>query len=208
MDEVQLPPIEKFYNTLKEEPITQQQYDHAQAVWKNNNFTTIKDYHNHYLSIDVLLLADIVENFRAICKRIYGLDVCHYISAPSLAFDAMLKYTGVELELLQDHDMYTFCEKGMRGGFSAITHRYAKANNPYLKDNDMEKPNSYIMYLDANNLYGWAMSRKMPQRGFKWDNVSYDDIMSAVKGTLLSVICNILSICMICIETFRWLRNI
>jgi hypothetical protein len=79
----------------------------------------------------------------------------------------MLKYTGVELDLLTDPDMYIFLEQGIRGGFSAITHRRANANNPYTEEYDTSKPSNYIMYLDANNLYGWAMSQKMPISGLK-----------------------------------------
>ena len=87
-----------------------------------------------------------------------------------MAWDAALKMTDVNLELLSDEEMYTFLERSIRGGVSQISKRYAKANNPYCKEYDSQKPNSYLMYLDANNLYGWAMSQILPTHGFRWLN--------------------------------------
>ena len=76
--------------------------------------------------------------------------------------------TGVKLELLTEPDMYLFVKEGLRGGISMITHRYAKANNPYVEGYNPSQPNNYIMYLDANNLYGWAMSQPLPVNSFAW----------------------------------------
>ena len=122
-----------------------------------------------YLTSDILLLADVFHNFRMTCKKIYGLDPCHYITSPGLAWDAMLKMTKIELELMSDVDMNLFIEKGLRGGISYIANRYGKANNKYImKEYDEKEPSKYIMYLDANNLYGWAMSKYLPTGGFKW----------------------------------------
>ena len=98
----------------------------------------------------------------------YKLDPLHYYTAPGLSWDARLKYTNINLELLTDIDMHMFIEKGMRGGISMISKRHAKANNPHTADYDPEKDNNYIMYYDANNLYGWAMSQPLPYSGFKW----------------------------------------
>ena len=86
--------------------------------------------------------------------------------------DPLLKKTGVELELFTDLEMHLFVERGIRGGISMVSKRYAKANNPLVPDYDENKPNSYIMYLDANNLYGWAMSKPLPKSGFKWKRVT------------------------------------
>ncbi len=120
--------------------------------------------------------------------NVYKLDPCHYVSAPSLSFDAMLKYTGVELELLQDSEQYLFCERGIRGGYSAIAHRQATANNKYLENYNPEQESSYLMYLDANNFYGWAMTQPMPLNDFKWENVSeYDAIIESQRGCILEV---------------------
>ena len=111
-----------------------------------------------------------LENFRKTCQLQYKLDPAHYYSSPGMSWDALLKKTGIELELLTDYDQHLFIEKGMRGGISMVSKRYAKANNPSVEGCDPEKPNSFIMYLDANNLYGWAMSQYLPTHGFQWVN--------------------------------------
>ena len=129
------------------------------------------DYHNLYVKTDVAPLADGFENFRNLCQEQYGLDLAHYFTSPGLSWDALLKNTGVELELLTDLEMHLFVERGVRGGISMVSKRYAKANNTMLPDYDPSKPNSYIIYLDANNLYGWAMSKPLPIRDFKWKRV-------------------------------------
>ena len=126
------------------------------------------DYHDLYLKSDILLLADVLENFRKTCLQYYKLDPCHYFTSPGLSWDAMLKMTDIKLELMVDIDMFQFIEKGMRGGISCIANRYGKANNKYMKNYDEKAPSKYIMYLDANNLYSWAMSQVLPTGGFKW----------------------------------------
>ena len=100
------------------------------------------------------MLADVFENFRNICLDIYGLDPVYFVSAPGLAWQACLKKTKVELELLTNIDMLLMVEKGTRGGICQAIHRYAKANNKYMKNYDKNNESSYIEYLDANNLYG------------------------------------------------------
>ena len=117
---------------------------------------------------DMLLLADIMTEFRRVCKKVYELDALHYYTAPGLAWDAMLKITGVEIDLISDPDIYLMIDRGIRGGISAVTKRYAKANNKCLKDYDPTKPPIYIPYLDANNLYGWAMRQRLPVRDLRW----------------------------------------
>ena len=128
------------------------------------------DYHNLYLKSDVLLLTDVFENFRKTCLQYYKLDPCHYFTSPGLSWDAMLKMTDIKLEPMTDIDMYQFIEKGMRGGISYIANRYGKANNKYMKTFNKKELSKYIMYLDANNLYGWAMSQYLPTGGFRWMN--------------------------------------
>ena len=130
---------------------------------------TLQDYHDLYNEADVLLLADVFENFRDICIKNYKLDPAHYYTAPGLAWDAALKVTKVELELLSDIDMLLMVEKGIRGGVSMISTRYGKANDKYMGDSFIKKdPSKYIQYFDANNLYGWAMSKSLPTHNFKW----------------------------------------
>lgn len=99
----------------------------------------------------------------------YELDPVHYCSVSGLAWDAMLKYTNIELELLTDEDMFLFIDGGSRGGINQCCNRYAKANNQYMGEFYKEKEDSkYIMYYEANNLYGWAMTQPLPYGGFKW----------------------------------------
>ena len=120
----------------------------------------------------MLLLADVFENFRNTCLLQYKLDPAHYYSSSGMSWDTLLKKTGVKLELLTDYDQHLFIEKGIRGGISMVSKRYAKANNPNVEGYDPENQNSHIMYLDANKLYGWAMSQALPTGGFQWVNNS------------------------------------
>ena len=98
----------------------------------------------------------------------YKLDPCHYFTSLGLSCDAMLKMTDIKLELITDLNMFQFIEKGIRGGVSYIANRYGEVNNKYLKEYDEKVPSKYVMYLDANNLYGWAMSQYLPTGGFRW----------------------------------------
>ena len=106
-------------------------------------------------------MADVFENFRKMCLKIYHLDPLKCLSAPGVARQAALKKTEVKLELLTDIDMLLMVEKGIRGGICHTIHRYAKANNKYMKQYDKNKESSYLIWY-VNNLYGWAMSQKLP----------------------------------------------
>ena len=191
--EAKLPDKEKFYSKLNDEHITDEEYAHAQTVWDTFECKTLGDYHDLYVKTDVALLADVFENFRNLCQGQYGLDPAHYHTSPGLSWDALLKKTGVEFELFTDLEMYLFVERGMRGGISMVNNRYAKASNPLLQDYDPSRPNKYIMYLDANSLYGWAMSKPLPKRDFKWKGVmpTEEDIVkkkeNAKNGWILEV---------------------
>ena len=165
--ERKLPPKEAFYSKLNDEEISDKDYQHAHNVWNTFKCQTFEDYHNLYLKSDVLLLADVFENFRKTCHKHYKLDRCHYYTAPGLAWDACLKLTKQELELLTDYDMLMMFEKGIRGGMTHISKRYAEANNKYMEDYDKTKPSTFIQYLDVNGLYSWAMMEKLPTHGFK-----------------------------------------
>ncbi|XP_051171108.1 uncharacterized protein LOC127287984 [Leptopilina boulardi] len=168
LNEEQLPPIEKFYSTLNDSNISNEDYLHAQEVWSAFNCKNIGDYVYLYRKTDILLLADVFENFRDQCLDAYGLDPAHYYTTPGLSWDDMLKYTNVELELLTDIDMIMFIERGIRGGISQCSNIYAHANNHYMKNYNEKEETSYIVYLDANNLYGWAMVQALPYGGFEW----------------------------------------
>ena len=148
------------------ENITGVDYRHAK-VYKEFNNKNLGDYHNLYVQSDTLLLADIFENFRDNCIKIYELDPVHFFSAPGLAWQACLKMTEIKLELLTDVDMLLMLEKGIRAGICHAVHRYAKANNKYMKSYNKNKESLYLQYFDANNLYGWVMSQKLLVNGFK-----------------------------------------
>ena len=130
-------------------------------MWNVFDIKNLGEYHDLYLKTDVLLLRDVFEKFINVCLEYYGLDPCHYFSSPSLAWDAMLKMTGVELKLIDDIE-------GMRGGISYIAKRYFKANNKYIKGYDENKASTFIMYWDVNNLYGWAMIQYFLYDNFEW----------------------------------------
>ena len=150
------------------EDISKTDYVHANNVFKKFGMNNLGDYHDLYVRSDTLLLADIFENFRQSCLENYELNPAHFVSLPGLAWQACLKKTNVELELLKDYDMLLMIEEGIRGGICHAVNRYAHANNHYMKDYDKTKESSYIQYLDANNLYGAAISKKLPIKGFKW----------------------------------------
>ena len=129
---------------------------------------TMKGYRDLYLKCDVLLLADVFEKCRYNSLRNFGLCPSHYLSTPGLSWDAILKMTKIKLELVPDPDRYIFFEKGTRGGISYISNRYSKANNKYLKSYDPKQESKHIICLDADNLYGYEMSKLLPASGFKW----------------------------------------
>ncbi|CAI6349661.1 unnamed protein product [Macrosiphum euphorbiae] len=162
LEDTRLPSKRSFYSTLTETGIKESEFDHAKEVWSHFNCRTLGDYSDLYLKIDVLLLADVFENFRDLCMKTYNLDAAHYFTAPGLSFDAMLKFTGQKLQLLHDYDMLLMFENGIRGGLVQASKRYATANNVKTPGYDETKEKSWIIYQDCNNLYGWAISQYMP----------------------------------------------
>ena len=169
-NETSIPSKESVYSNLTMENITETDYIHPNNVFKTFKLNNLGDYHDLYVQSDRLLLADVFENFRKACIKTYELDPAHFISLLGLAWQACLKKTGVELELLTDYNMLLMIEEGIRGGICHAVHRYAKANNKYMKNYDKSKESSYIQYLDASNLYGAGMSEKLPINEFKWVN--------------------------------------
>ena len=191
-EETQLPPISAFYSNLNMSSISEEDYQHAQRVWKEFGIHNLGDYHDLYLRTDVALLANVYKAFRDTCLKHYKLDPAHFYTSPGLAWKACLKHTGIKLELLTDPDMLLMFERGIRGGITQAVHKYALANNKYMGDRfDPKSESSYLQYLDANNLYGWAMSQPLPTGGFKWVDVNPNEISELAtrtdKGYLLGV---------------------
>ncbi|XP_028982257.1 uncharacterized protein LOC114841441 [Diachasma alloeum] len=171
LDDRELPSREAFFSALNNQTISKDHYTHVCQVWEKFGLSTLGEYSDLYLKTDVLLLADIFENFRKSCFSMYKLDPLHYYTAPGLAFDAILRCTGVEIELFTDVDKLFFIEKGIRGGVAQCTNRYAHANNRYMSENyNPNEEESYLMYFDVNNLYGAAMSQYLPCGAFEWGN--------------------------------------
>ena len=169
-DETALPTKQAFYSYLYEEDITDEDYRRAQRIWEHFNIKNIGEYHDLYLMTDVYLLTDVFENFREMCLNYYGLDPAHYITLPNFAWSAFLAMTGVRLQQIHNRDMYEMIEKGLRGGMTQCSYKKVEANNKYMNETyDENKPSSFISYFDANNLYGLAMTKKLPYDNFKWD---------------------------------------
>ena len=175
-NETSLPSKGHFYSNLYMSGVGDKEYEHARNVWREFKIRNMGEYHDLYLKTDTMLLANVFESFRSVCMKNYGLDPvknygldpAHFYTAPGLAWRACLKKTGVKLELLLDQDMLLMFERGIRSGITQSVHRWAAANNPYMKEYDSSKPTQFLQYLDTNNLYGWAMSQPLPTGEFKW----------------------------------------
>ena len=152
-----LPDICKFFSSLKDCGISEKEYQRAVEVWKVFEIRNLGEYHDLYLKTDVLLLRDVFEKFIKACLEYYCLDPSHCFSSPGLSWDAMLKMTGIKLEVISNIDIHLFIEKRMRGRISYISKRYSKSDD-----------NNTIMYWDANKLYGWAMIQSLPVSDFKF----------------------------------------
>ena len=152
-----IPGIEQFTNDLTEIAPSVDEYARLTSICEKLGLETVGDLHDHYVKTDVILLADVLSNYRQMGLIEYGLDPLHYATAPAFSYDAMLKMTKAEPELLHDIDMYMFLENGVRGGISTIPHRLA-----------VDEDNSKIFYTDCCNLYGYSMSQKLPYADFEW----------------------------------------
>ncbi|KAE9542999.1 hypothetical protein AGLY_002910, partial [Aphis glycines] len=192
-NETCLPPREKFYSSLTGKNITIEEYENSQKIWEVFKIQNLREFTSLYNKIDVLLLTDIMENFRDISLKNYKLDPLWYYTTPGFAWDSMLRMTKVKLDLLTDIDQILMFESGIRGGLSQCSQRYSKANNKYMGDKFKKKEESiFLQYLDANNLYGWAMSKYLPTEDFKWvNNLNNFDVMGisdeSPKGYILEV---------------------
>ncbi|CAH1101722.1 unnamed protein product [Psylliodes chrysocephalus] len=181
LDHPNLPSKDEFYDKLNNCHITDEEYARAQKVWNVFKCQTLGSYSDLYLKSDVLMLCDIFENFRDVSLKAYKLDPAQYYTSPGLSWDAMLRYTKVELELLTDIDMINFFKNSIRGGISQCVERKHIANNPYLSEYNPFEPKSSIHYIDATNLYGYSMSQPLPTGEFVWlsaEEINQLDIMS------------------------------
>ena len=158
-----------FYSSLNMISISGLDYAHAQRAWEAFSIKIMGQYHDFYLMTNTLLLANVFEAFKNLCLEIYKLDPAHFYMAPGLALQAALKITGVRLELLMDPSMHQMFEHGIQGGLVQVVHCLTEANNMFMGHKwNPQKPNTYLQYLDANNLYGWAMCQPLPTGGFHW----------------------------------------
>jgi hypothetical protein len=166
-----LPPREAWCNLLTGKEVSDEDLSLAQRVWESFGCRSMEDYMHVYMGADVAGLVDVMEYFRLGIHREYGIDPVHCISAPSLSWQAMLRFTRVELELLSDSDMYMFFERGIRGGLAVVATRHAVASNHYVgapAEGEPLQQQHTLFYFDCNGLYGHAMSGSLPIRGFRW----------------------------------------
>ena len=174
-DEEKIPNKSDFYSNLNKEEISDIDYRHSEKVFDKFNIKNLREYHDLYVQSDTIQLCDAFENFRNICLKVYELDPVYFLSCPGLAWQACLKKTGVNLELISDVDMLLIIENGIRGGICQVVSKNEKANNKYMKNYDDNKESSYLQYLDANSSYVTAMCRKLPVDGFEWLDPSETD---------------------------------
>ncbi|CAB4002301.1 Hypothetical predicted protein, partial [Paramuricea clavata] len=193
--ETQLPSKDAFFSTLYDTPVSDKDYQRAQTVWSHFNMSTFNDYLELYQETDILLLADVFENFRSTCHATYNLDPANYVSNPALTWDAMLKDKqergGSPIELLSDIEMHNFFEKGTRGGVAQISHKFGKSNNKFKSNYDPTQLSKFLKDWDVNNLYGGCMSQPLPHGNFKWedpDNINYKHFLEdSPRGAVLEV---------------------
>ena len=175
-NEEKLPDKSDFYSSLNMEHISEIGYRHASELFNKFNIKNLGEYHDLYVQSDNILLPDVFESFRNLCLNTYKLDPAYFLSLPGLAWHACLKHSGIKLELIIDIVMLLMLEEGIRGGICHSVFRHAKANNKYMKDYDENKESFFLIYTDYNNLYGKAMSEKLPVDGFEWvDDISEID---------------------------------
>ena len=168
--ETQLPEKEKFYSSLSGKGITDEEYAHAKQVWEAFGCRNLRDNHNLHVATDSALLADVFENFRKVCQEKYGLDPAHYYSAPGLSWDALLKKTGVELEFLTDMDMHLMIERGMRGGISMVSKRYARRTTRESKNTSQHNQRTtlhILMRTTSTDGQGACLCRRKTSTGNK-----------------------------------------
>ena len=177
LKETQLPLREAFYDDLNMCECNEEDYQKAQESWQILNCKTFGDYMLSYLKLDVYQLADVFETFRNISLEQDKLDPAYYLTVPGLAWDSAFKMTGAKVDLLKDIDTYCFIEEGIRGGMTFVNKHHVVSNTPRIPEEyNPSQPETDLIYIDANNLYGNALSKKLPQSNFQW--LSREDIES------------------------------
>ena len=166
--ETSLPPELAFFSSFNNKGISDEDYLHVQTIWREFNIQNMGEYHDLYLLTDTLLLANVFNEYRSVCIDNYDLDPVHFYTAPGLSWQALLKSTKLLLRPLLDENMLTMFESGIRGGIVQVVHQYAKANNECMKLYNPSLPSTYMVYLDLNNLYRWAMCQPLPTGGLGW----------------------------------------
>ena len=165
----ELPLREEFVSTLRGEECSQEDYNYAQSVWTAFGCVTLEDYLELYLASHVCQLADLFQYLRSICHQNYQLNPAYFVLAPQLAWNSMFKMQDLKLELFSDPEMYRMIQPNIRGGICHASGCCARANNKYMGAlYQPDEPESFIMYIDATNLNGWAMSQKLPFSDFEW----------------------------------------
>lgn len=168
LQERQLPRLEAFYDTLKQKDISQEDYQHCHRVFEAFECRNLEDYMLIYLQSDVLLLSSVFEAYRKLSMQKLSMDPVKFFSASHFTFQCMLRYTGVEIEIMQDMEMVNMIKQSIRGGLSLTSKRYLEANEPRMKQYDASKPRVEIAYLDCCNLYGYALKQCLPHKDFRW----------------------------------------
>ncbi|XP_072157587.1 uncharacterized protein [Bemisia tabaci] len=191
------PPKEAFFNKLKNEGISDEDYHRFCETWRIFGVKDLGSYSDLYLKLDVCLLADIFEEFRSFGLKHYELDCANYLTLPSFAFDAFLKMTDVHIDLFtkEQHDMTLMILNHIRGGISQCMLRHAEANNPLVPETyDPTLPNSYLMYFDVTALYAYTMRQPLPCGSYEWvpeDELKEIDVLKmeddAKTGLILEV---------------------
>ena len=167
-NEQKLPDKKEFFNKINNKNISDEDYDHAKNVFEKFNCNNLLDYSILYLKTDICHLSDVFQKFSDFAYKTYELDPRHSYTLPGFSWQSMLKMTKIELELISDPDMYLFLMDTIRGGISICNKKHVIADNKYINKNS--KNNKYLMYLDANNLYGVSMVQSLPYKNFKWSN--------------------------------------
>ena len=169
LSETALPGREAFFDDLSRCECPVEKYERAQEAWRVIGCRTFEDYLLFYLRLDVHQLADVFERFRELCMCEDGLEPSYYVTLPGMVWDSAFKMTGCSVDLLTDADMYEFFERGIRGGMTFVNTHFTRTNSERVPEvYDSSQPHSDILYIDANNLYGHALSQRLPQSEFKW----------------------------------------